>query len=83
MEASESPTGSGASPGSRIFQRWRLKTLPARAAAYRAIQAEVSRMIAESKLLPVLIIDKAHHLRNEILEELRLRRGRARRDRIT
>ena len=49
-----------------------LPAFTGRAAAYRAIRAEVSRMVAESKQLPVLIFDEAHHLRNEILEELRL-----------
>ena len=47
-----------------------LPAFPARTAACRAIRAEVSRMVAESKLLPVLILDEAHHLRNEVLEEL-------------
>ena len=43
-----------------------------RHAAYRAIRTEISRRVAESRLLPVLVIDEAHHLRNELLEELRL-----------
>ena len=45
---------------------------PAAPTAYRAIRTEVSRMVAESKQLLVLVFDEAHHLRNEILEELRL-----------
>jgi len=43
-----------------------------RAAAFRAIRAEVSRLSLEAKQRPVLIIDEAHHLRNEVLEDLRL-----------
>jgi type II secretory pathway predicted ATPase ExeA len=43
-----------------------------RATAYRAIHTEVSRLVIESKIQPVLVIDEAHHLRNEVLEDLRL-----------
>ncbi|WP_276315696.1 ExeA family protein [Ectothiorhodospira shaposhnikovii] len=43
-----------------------------RASAFRQIRAEISRLTLESKQLPVLIIDEAHHLRNDILEDLRL-----------
>ncbi len=43
-----------------------------RAAAYRAIHSEVSRLALESKIHPVFVIDEAHHLRNEVLEDLRL-----------
>jgi general secretion pathway protein A len=43
-----------------------------RAAAFRAIRAEVSRLTLEAKQRPVLIVDEAHHLRNEVLEDLRL-----------
>jgi type II secretory pathway predicted ATPase ExeA len=43
-----------------------------RAAAYRAIHSEISRLVLESKINPVLIVDEAHHLRNEVLEDLRL-----------
>lgn len=43
-----------------------------RASAFRAIRAEVSRLLLEGKQQPMLIIDEAHHLRNEVLEDLRL-----------
>ena len=43
-----------------------------RAGAFRAIRAEVTRLVTEARQLPVLIIDEAHHLRNDVLEDLRL-----------
>lgn len=43
-----------------------------RASAYRIIRAEITRLTLEAKQRPVLIIDEAHHLRNEVLEDLRL-----------
>ncbi len=43
-----------------------------RAALFRQIRGEVSRLCAENRLRPVLIIDEAHHLRTELLEDLRL-----------
>jgi len=43
-----------------------------RAAAFRLIRTEVSRLTQEAKQRPVLIVDEAHHLRNEVLEDLRL-----------
>lgn len=43
-----------------------------RASAYRAIHSEISRLVIESKIHPVLVVDEAHHLRNEVLEDLRL-----------
>jgi len=43
-----------------------------RAAAYRAIHSEVSRLASEAKIHPVLVVDEAHHLRNDVLEDLRL-----------
>lgn len=43
-----------------------------RASAYRAIHTEVSRLVIETKIYPVLVVDEAHHLRNEVLEDLRL-----------
>ena len=43
-----------------------------RAAAFRAIRTEITRLTLETGQRPVLIIDEAHHLRNEILEDLRL-----------
>lgn len=43
-----------------------------RACAYRAIQAEVLRMTSEARQHPILVIDEAQHLRNDVLEDLRL-----------
>ena len=43
-----------------------------RATARQAIRNEVSRLVTEAKQMPVLIIDEAHHLRNDVLEDLRL-----------
>lgn len=49
-----------------------LPTERSRAALYRAIRNEVTRLCTESKLRPILIVDDAHHLRSDVLEELRL-----------
>jgi len=43
-----------------------------RAAAYRQIHSEVSRLVVETKVHPVLVVDEAQHLRNDVLEDLRL-----------
>ena len=43
-----------------------------RAGASRAIRDEVTRLVLEAKQQPVLVIDEAHHLRNDVLEDLRL-----------
>ena len=43
-----------------------------RAALYRAIRGEVTRLVLETHVLPTLIIDEAHHLRSDVLEDLRL-----------
>lgn len=42
------------------------------AALFRSIRDEVSRLSLEAKTRPVLIIDEAQYLRNDILENLRL-----------
>ncbi len=42
------------------------------AALYRSIRLEVNRLCLELKIRPVLIIDEAQYLRNEVLENLRL-----------
>ena len=36
-----------------------------RASAYRAVDTEVCRLYTECRVLPVLVVDEAHHLRNE------------------
>ena len=43
-----------------------------RAGAARAIREEVTRLVTEARQQPVLIIDEAQHLRNDVLEDLRL-----------
>lgn len=43
-----------------------------RAAAYRQLRTEVTRLVHESKQRPVVILDEAHHLRTDVLEDLRL-----------
>ena len=43
-----------------------------RAAAFRVIRTEITRLTLEAKQRLVLIVDEAHHLRNEVLEDLRL-----------
>jgi len=43
-----------------------------RASAFRLIRGEITRLTLEAKQRPVLIVDEAHHLRNEVLEDLRL-----------
>lgn len=43
-----------------------------RAVARHAIRAEISRILKEARQLPVLVIDEAHHLHNDVLEDLRL-----------
>ena len=43
-----------------------------RSGAWHVIRSEAIRLTQEKKQLPVLIIDEAHHLRNEVLEDLRL-----------
>lgn len=43
-----------------------------RAALYRSIRQEVTRLTVDAKLTPLLIVDEAHHLRNDVIEEIRL-----------
>jgi general secretion pathway protein A len=49
-----------------------LPTERSRAALYRVIRAEVTRLCLEAKVRPVLIVDDAQYLRSDVLEELRL-----------
>ena len=49
-----------------------LPTERSRATAYRAIRTESTPRGCEAKQLPVLVIDQTQHLRNDVLEELRL-----------
>ncbi len=43
-----------------------------RAALYRQIRGEVTRLTTETRCQPILVIDEAHHLRPDVLEDLRL-----------
>jgi len=49
-----------------------LPTERSRAALYRVIRTEVTRLCQETKMRPVLVVDEAQHLRSEVLEDLRL-----------
>jgi len=49
-----------------------LPTERSRAALYRVIRSEVTRLCVEAKTRPILIIDEAQNLRPDVLEELRL-----------
>jgi type II secretory pathway predicted ATPase ExeA len=43
-----------------------------RAGLFRQIRNEVTRLCSEARQKPILIVDEAHHLRSEVLEDLRL-----------
>ncbi|HEX4334554.1 MAG TPA: AAA family ATPase [Polyangiaceae bacterium] len=43
-----------------------------RAGLFRQLRSEVTRLCGEARQKPVLIIDEAHHLRSDVLEDLRL-----------
>jgi len=43
-----------------------------RAALYRQIRNEVTRLATEARMRPILILDEAHGLRSDVLEEVRL-----------
>jgi general secretion pathway protein A len=43
-----------------------------RAALFRQIRSEVTRLVSEARCQPILVIDEAHHLRPDVLEDLRL-----------
>jgi general secretion pathway protein A len=49
-----------------------LPTERSRAALYRQIRNEVTRLSTEARTRPVLILDEAHGLRSDVLEEMRL-----------
>ena len=49
-----------------------LPTERSRAALYRQIKNEVTRLCAEARCRPILIVDEAHNLRPDVLEDLRL-----------
>lgn len=49
-----------------------LSTERNRAGLFRQIRAEVTRLCSEARQKPILIVDEAHHLRSDVLEDLRL-----------
>lgn len=49
-----------------------LPTERSRAALYRQIRTEVTRLCVEARMKCLLIVDEAHALRSQVLEELRL-----------
>jgi|SRR5919108_4526763 type II secretory pathway predicted ATPase ExeA len=55
-----------------IAWQFGLPTERSRAALYRTIQDEVTRLWTEAKVRSVLVIDEAQHLRSDLLEDLRL-----------
>ena len=65
-------TGSVLDSYNTIANAFGLDRFTSRAAAFKAIQEEVSRLVVAARQYPVLIFDEAHHLHNTILEELRL-----------
>ena len=50
----------------------RLPVERSRAALFRQIRGEVTRLVTETRCRPILVIDEAHHLRPDVLEDLRL-----------
>jgi type II secretory pathway predicted ATPase ExeA len=44
----------------------------ARAALYRQIEAEATRLCSDARTRPLLVVDEAHHLRPDVLEDFRL-----------
>lgn len=53
---------------------WEMGLEPERnlAALFRSIRGEVNRLCLESQIRPILIIDEAQYLRNDVLQNLRL-----------
>jgi type II secretory pathway predicted ATPase ExeA len=49
-----------------------LPTERSRAALYKQIRPEVTRLCVDARIAPLLVVDEAHHLRSDVLEELRL-----------
>ena len=48
-----------------------MSNAPARP-SYRQIKSELSRLCADARTRPILVVDEAHHLRPDVLEDLRL-----------
>ena len=65
-------TGSVVDLYTSILQAFGLPLTKQRAQAFHAIRQEVSRLVRDGRQLPFLIIDEAHLLTGNLLEELRL-----------
>lgn len=68
------PNATGNVPDLYKSIAWELGLSPerSRAALYRGIKTEITRLSQESRVKTVLVIDEAHLLRPDVLEELRL-----------
>lgn len=53
---------------------WELGLSPerSRAALFRQLRQEVTRLVSEVRCRPIVVIDEAQHLRSDVLEDLRL-----------
>lgn len=53
---------------------WELGLSPerSRAALFRQLRQEVTRLVSEARCRPIVVIDEAQHLRSDVLEDLRL-----------
>jgi type II secretory pathway predicted ATPase ExeA len=49
-----------------------LSTERNRASLFRQLRQEVTRLVTEARCRPIVVIDEAQHLRNDVLEDLRL-----------
>lgn len=49
-----------------------LPTERSRAALFRQLRLEVTRLVTEARCRPLVVIDEAQHLRSDVLEDLRL-----------
>lgn len=49
-----------------------LSTERNRASVFRQLRQEVTRLVTEARCRPIVVIDEAQHLRNDVLEDLRL-----------
>ncbi len=49
-----------------------LETERNRASLYRSIRNEVSRLCLDARIQPVLAVDEAHNLRNDVIDDLRV-----------
>lgn len=65
-------TGSVIDTYNIIAATFGLGSYQSRAKAWHMIRAEITRVAGEARKLPILVVDEAHLLRNDILEELRL-----------